>query len=433
MKNKLKLKINNRTSTVGIIGLGYVGLPIILRFSELGFKVIGFDIDRKKIDSLQSAKSYIKHISNKEISHALENGLLPTSNFDELKKVDVIIICVPTPLKNNNTPNLSFIEKTLLKIEPHIKSNQLLVLESTTYPGTTEELIIPFIDQCGFKTGEDYFVGYSPERLDPGNLEFDFKNIPKVISGYSKNCLEMMNVLYSQVVIKTVPVSSLRVAEMTKMLENIQRSVNIGLMNELKLVADKMNIDIFEVINASASKPFGFIPYFPGPGLGGHCIPIDPFYLAWKAKKLGVKTELIDLAGQINKKMPDFVISKIKKQLKKVNKKIKDTSILILGIAYKKNTDDLRESPSLVILNELIKMGYRVKYHDPLIPILPKTRNFNFSLKSIDLNPDTIKSFDLVLIATDHDDIDYNLIIKNSKVIIDTRGKFNPSEKVVRA
>jgi len=433
LKNKLKIKINNRTSTVGVIGLGYVGLPIILRFSELGFKTIGFDIDRKKIASLNSFESYIKHISNEEISSALNKGLLATSNFEELKKVDIVIICVPTPLKRDNTPNLSFIEKTLSQMEPHIKPNQLLILESTTYPGTTEELIIPFIGQCGYKIGEDYFVGYSPERLDPGNLEFDFKNIPKVISGYSKDCLELMNALYSQVVIKTVSVSSLRVAEMTKMLENIQRSVNIGLMNELKIVADKMNIDLFEVINAAASKPFGFIPYFPGPGLGGHCIPIDPFYLTWKAKKLGAKTELIDLAGKINKKMPDFVISKIKKQLKKINKQFKNSSILILGIAYKKNTDDLRESPSLVILDKLIKLGSKVKYYDPYIPILPKTRNCNYSLESIDLSSDKIKLFDLVLVATDHDDIDYDLIIKNSKSLIDTRGKFNLSEKVVRA
>ena len=286
MKNKLETKINNRTSTVGVIGLGYVGLPIVLRFSELGFNVIGFDVDKEKIFNLEIAKSYIRHISNEEISGALKNGFVATSNFNELIKVDVIIICVPTPLNKDNTPNLDFIEKTLLKIEPHIKPNQLLILESTTYPGTTDELIIPFIDSCGFKIGEDYFVGYSPERLDPGNLEFDFKNIPKVISGYSKKCLKLMKALYGQVVIKTVSVSSLRVAEMTKMLENIQRSVNIGLMNELKIVADKMNIDLFEVINAAASKPFGFIPYFPGPGLGGHCIPIDPFYLTWKAKYL---------------------------------------------------------------------------------------------------------------------------------------------------
>ena len=417
---------------ISVIGLGYIGLPTSAILADKGYIVKGIEKNLSIVKKINNGKIHIKepHL-NKLVKKSIITGKLKA--YNKPQAADIYIICVPTPLNIDYTPNLSFIEETLSQIKPYIKSNQMLILESTTYPGTTEELIIPFINQSGYDIGENYFVGYSPERLDPGNLKFTFKNIPKVISGYSKNCLELMEILYSQVVIKTVPVSSLRVAEMTKMLENIQRSVNIGLMNELKIVADKMNIDLFEVINASASKPFGFIPYFPGPGLGGHCIPVDPFYLTWKAKKIGVETELIDLAGKINKKMPYFVISKVKKQLKKMSKKIKESSILILGIAYKKNTDDMRESPSLVILNELIEMGSKVEYHDPHIPILPETRNYNFSLKSIDISSELIKSFDLVLIATDHDDIDYSLIIKNSKSIIDTRGKFNPSEKVMRA
>jgi UDP-N-acetyl-D-glucosamine dehydrogenase len=431
--NSLKSRIQNQEFKIGIIGLGYVGLPLSIRFSEEGFRVVGFDIDKEKVDLLNSSKSYIKHINTDDITAMFANGFKATSDFSKIAEMDVIIICVPTPLGVHNEPDLSFIHGTLENIKPYLKENQLLVLESTTYPGTTEEEIVPEIESAGYKIGENFFIGYSPEREDPGNKYFTTKTIPKVVSGVTQNCLELTKILYDQIVDKTVPVSSPKVAEMTKILENIHRAVNIGLVNELKMVADKMGIDIYEVINAAATKPFGFTPYYPGPGLGGHCIPIDPFYLTWKAKELGMYTHFIELAGEINTAMPHYVIQKVGEALNSVGKAFNGSKILILGLAYKKNVDDLRESPSLVLIDILIDKGAIVDYCDPFFQSVPNTRKHKSELVAKQLNSNTLKTADLVLLATDHDDFDYNLIEKYSKLIIDTRGRFKDSERIVKA
>jgi UDP-N-acetyl-D-glucosamine dehydrogenase len=442
--NNLKSRIQNQEFKIGIIGLGYVGLPLSIRFSEEGFKVVGFDIDKEKINLLNSGKSYIAHIKEVDIAAMGNNGFKATANFSSISNVDVIIICVPTPLGVHNEPDLSFIHGTLESIKPHLKENQLLILESTTYPGTTEEILAPFIESIPdsspithhsslFAIGENFFLGYSPEREDPGNKSFTTKTIPKVVSGYTKYCLELTKILYDQIVDQTVPVSSPRVAEMTKIMENIHRAVNIGLVNELKMVADKMDIDIFEVINAAATKPFGFTPYYPGPGLGGHCIPIDPFYLTWKAKEVGMNTRFIEIAGEINSSMPKYVVRKVGEALNGVGKPIKGSRILILGLAYKKNIDDTRESPSFVIIDLLLDKGANIRYSDPYLLKAPKTRRFNCDLTSIELTSENIKSFDLVLLSTDHDSFDYGLIEKEAKLIVDTRGRLCSAKNVLKA
>jgi len=433
----LKHKIQNHQSTIAIIGLGYVGLPLAIRFSEEGFKTIGFDIDHEKVSMLNDGRSYIKHIKEADISKMANNGFIATTDFSEISKVDAIIICVPTPLGVHNEPDLSFIHGTLESIKPYLRENQLLILESTTYPGTTEEEIVPFIESIPVSSlitiGENFFIGYSPEREDPGNKSYTTKTIPKVVSGYTKNCLELTTTLYDQIVDKTVPVSSLKIAEMTKILENIHRAVNIGLVNEMKMVADKMDIDIYEVINAAATKPFGFTPYYPGPGLGGHCIPIDPFYLTWKAKELGMNTRFIELAGEINTAMPHYVVQKVGEALNSVGKAIKGSKILILGLAYKKNVDDTRESPSLELIKLIMEKGAEVNYHDPFIPLIPIIRKYEIELTGIELNNETLQSVDLVLLATNHDRFDYDLIKKEAKLIVDTRGVFKKSDKVFSA
>ena len=432
--NNLKSKIHNRDACIAIIGIGYVGLPLTIRFSQEGFPVTGFDIDDEKVKLLIAGKSYIKHINAADIAAMSANGFKATTDFSKIAEVDVIIICVPTPLGVHNEPDLSYIHGTLESIKPYLREEQLLILESTTYPGTTEEEIVPEIDSAGFKIGENFFIGFSPEREDPGNKNFTTKTIPKLVSGVTQNCLEHTKALYDQIVDQTVPVSSPKVAEMTKVLENIHRAVNIGLANELKMVADKMDIDIYEVINAAATKPFGFTPYYPGPGLGGHCIPIDPFYLTWKAKEMGMNTRFIELAGEINAAMPSYVVQKVSETLNSVGKAIKGSKILVLGLAYKKNVDDLRESPSLEIIDILIDKGAIIDYCDPYFPTIPHTRKHQFELAAKPLNKNTLKSADLVLLATDHDNFDYDLIEKESPIIIDTRGKFSNSvEKVIKA
>ena len=464
--NTLLHNIISKESKIGIIGLGYVGLPLAIRFGEERFKVIGFDIDENKVNMLNQGKSYIKHINADDITAMAKNEFTATADFSKITDIDVIIICVPTPLGVHNEPDLSYIHGTLENIKPHLRKNQLLILESTTYPGTTEEEIVPFIKSienslsgvASAKTGQsparpyspvgevggsivnqkftigvNFYVGYSPEREDPGNKNFSTQTIPKVVSGHTQNCLEVTTALYDQIVDETVPVSSTQVAEMTKILENIHRAVNIGLVNELKMVADKMNIDINEVINAAATKPFGFTAYYPGPGLGGHCIPIDPFYLTWKAKEIGMNTRFIELAGEINTSMPNYVIQKVSESLNSIGKSIKNSRILILGLAYKKNVDDLRESPSLELIDILIDKGAIVNYCDPYFSSIPETRKHQIELSSKDLSVDVLQSMDLVLLATDHDDFDYNLIEKESSLIIDTRGRFGKSEKIIKA
>jgi len=437
LKNNPKSQIQNRDASIAVIGLGYVGLPLAIRFSQEGFAVTGFDIDEEKVKLLNAGKSYIKHINTDDITAMSANGFKATSDFSKIAEVDVIIICVPTPLGVHNEPDLSYILGTLEYIKPHLQENQLLVLESTTYPGTTEEILVPFINSIQnqkFTLGENFYLGYSPEREDPGNKNFTTKTIPKIVSGVTENCLELTKALYDQIVDQTVSVSSPKVAEMTKILENIHRAVNIGLVNELKMVADKMDIDIYEVINAAATKPFGFTPYYPGPGLGGHCIPIDPFYLTWKAKEMGMNTRFIELAGEINTYMPNYVAQKVSDALNTVGKSVKRSKILVLGLAYKKNVDDLRESPSLELIDILINKGAIVDYCDPYFPTIPHTRKHQFELAAKPLNKNTLKSADLVLLATDHDDFDYDLIEKESPVIIDTRGKFfNSIDKVIKA
>jgi len=418
----------SRSAIIGVIGLGYVGLPLSIRFSEEGFKIFGFDIDEEKVKLLNDGKSYIRHINEDNIFSMANNNFIATTNFNRIAEVDVIIICVPTPLGVHNEPDLSYIHETLEHIKPYLKENQLLILESTTYPGTTEEEIIPVLIGAGFELGQNFFVGYSPEREDPGNQDYTTKTIPKVVSGVTENCLQLTKTLYDQIVDKTVPVSSPKVAEMTKVLENIHRAVNIGLVNELKMVADKMDIDIYEIINAAATKPFGFTPYYPGPGLGGHCIPIDPFYLTWKAKKIGMKTRFIELAGEINAAMPHYVVEKVGEALNSIGKAINDSKILVLGLAYKKNVDDTRESPSLTIIDILMKSGANVQYSDPNLPVTPKMRKYNFDLNSVELTKENIKFFDIILLATDHDDFDYDLIEKEARLIVDTRGRFTFNE-----
>lgn len=429
----LNSAIDKNTAKIGVIGLGYVGMPLIIRFSEVGFNAIGFDIDKKKVDMLNSGKSYIDHIEDELINNLSLNGFKATADFEHISEIDVIIICVPTPLGVHREPDLSYIKNTLDSISPYLKENQLLVLESTTYPGTTEDVVVPIISDKNFEIGENFYLGYSPEREDPGNKDFSTKTIPKIISGFTKNCLEVVSNLYSKVVDQVVPVSSTRVAEMTKILENIHRAVNIGLVNELKMVAHKMDIDIYEVIEAASTKPFGFTPYYPGPGLGGHCIPIDPFYLTWKAKEIGMNTRFIELAGEINTLMPKYVVSVISDALNTYGKAIMKSKILILGLAYKKNIDDSRESPSLEVIDMLIGLGAEVDYSDPYLPNFPKSRKHDFNLKSIDINNEKIQTYDLVLVATDHDKFDFDLIKKSAKIIVDSRGRYNKEENIFPA
>lgn len=419
---------------IGIIGLGYVGLPLALAYAEKNIKVIGFEIDPSKVKTLNNGESYIKHVDQKIIKNSISNkNFIPSSDFSLIKNVDAIIMCVPTPLNKYREPDLSYIKNTLYSIMPFLQKGQIISLESTSYPGTTEEEIMPVIKNLGLKVGEDFFIVYSPEREDPGNKNFSAINIPKVLGGITSNCKEVGLALYSKVIQNLVPVSSTKVAEMTKLLENIHRAVNIGLMNELKILAEKMNVDLYEVITAAKTKPFGFVPYYPGPGLGGHCIPIDPFYLTWKAKEFGFNTKFIELAGEINTSMPQYVVGRVSYALNKINKSLKGSKILILGISYKKNVDDIRESPALEIINLLMESGSEIEYSDPYFDEFPDLGVIKHSLQSMVIEKSSINSFDIVLLVTDHDSFDYELIFDSSKLIVDTRGRFLISDKVIRA
>jgi UDP-N-acetyl-D-glucosamine dehydrogenase len=431
--NNLKSKIQNRDACIAVIGLGYVGLPLVIRFSEEGFRVIGFDIDEEKVEKLNKGKSYLKHIPSSSIDVAVNNGFSATSDWERISDCDAILICVPTPLGSHKEPDLQYIQGTMDSIKPHLRVGQLLILESTSYPGTTEEELVPIANKRGFTVGEDFFVGFSPEREDPGNTKFTIKDIPKVVSGITENCRSVVEALYSSIVNNTVPVSTTRVAEMTKLLENIHRAVNIGLVNELKIVADKMDINIFEVIEAAATKPFGFTPYYPGPGLGGHCIPIDPFYLTWKAREYGIHTRFIELAGEINTAMPVYVVQKISEALAQNGKNLQGAKVLILGVAYKKNVDDIRETPAFRIIELLQEKKAKVDYHDPYVQQLHQTRDYNFQMSSIDLSAETLAGYDLVMLTTDHDVFDYDLILQNAKCIVDTRGRYRHQKSVVCA
>lgn len=434
MNSELIGKLDRKTAKIGIVGLGYVGLPLMLRYCEVGYKVVGFDIDQVKVDALEAGRSYIEHIPPASIEWALGKGFEPTTDFSRAAEVDALILCVPTPLNKYREPDLSFVLNTVESVLPHLHEGMVVSLESTTYPGTTEEELKPRIETRGLKVGHDIFLVFSPEREDPGNQNFTTRSIPKVCGGCTPACLEAGFALYRQVIDKVVPVSSTQAAELTKLLENIHRSVNIGLVNEMKMVADKMGIDIHEVIRAAATKPFGFVAYYPGPGIGGHCIPIDPFYLTWKAREYGMHTRFIELAGEINSSMPDYVISKVASALNGKGRSIKGSSILVLGIAYKKNVDDVRESPSVFLMEKLRDLGARIAYSDPHVPAFPKMRAHHFDLSSVALSPESVSSFDCVLLATDHDKFDYELIRTQAKLLIDCRGKFQATaDNIVRA
>jgi UDP-N-acetyl-D-glucosamine dehydrogenase len=434
MKQQLLDKLNNKDAVIGIVGLGYVGLPLVLRYAEVGYKVVGFDIDQSKIDHIAQGKSYIEHIPASAINAAVDRGFEATTDFTRASDVDALILCVPTPLNKYREPDLSFVLDTTDSLVPYLRRGQVMSLESTTYPGTTDEELLPRIESRGFKVGEDMFLVYSPEREDPGNPNFTTRTIPKVCGGHTAGCQEIGMALYGQVIDRVVPVSSTRAAEMTKLLENIHRAVNIGLVNEMKIVADKMGIDIHEVIRAAATKPFGFVPYYPGPGLGGHCIPIDPFYLTWKAREYGLHTRFIELAGEVNSAMPDYVVSKLAAALNQRKKSVNGSRILVLGIAYKKNVDDMRESPSVFIMERLRDLGADVQYSDSHVPVFPKMREHHFDLSSVELTAETVASFDAVLIATDHDSVDYEMLKMNAQLVVDSRGRYlEPADNVVKA
>lgn len=428
-------RLETKTARIGVVGLGYVGLPLVLRYTEVGYKVIGFDIDSDKVAKLNSGETYIKHISSERLSQAVSAGFEATADFSRAGEVDALILCVPTPLDGHRAPDLSYVIDTVDSLVPYLRANQVMSLESTTYPGTTDEELLPRIQSRGFAVGEDYFLVYSPEREDPGNAKFTTRTIPKVCGGYSPACLDVGMALYGQVIDRLVPVTSTRAAEMTKLLENIHRAVNIGLVNEMKIVADRMGIDIHEVIRAAATKPFGFVPYYPGPGLGGHCIPIDPFYLTWKAREYGVSTRFIELAGEVNSNMPDYVISKVTDALNRQRKSVSGSSVLVLGIAYKKNVDDMRESPSVILMEKLQELGATVAYNDPYVPVFPKLRDHaHFDLSSVDLGAERLKQYDCVLLATDHDEYDYAHLLANASLIVDTRGRYlEPASNVVKS
>jgi len=420
--NNLIKKFEDHSAVIGIVGLGYVGLPLMLRYAEVGYKVIGFDVDDAKIKKLQAGESYIEHIPSTLIKSAVESGFTATSDFSRAKDVDALLICVPTPLNKYREPDLSFVTNTVDSLSPYLRAEQIMSLESTTYPGTTEEELLPRIEKQGFKVGEDYYLVFSPEREDPGNPNFNTQTIPKVVGGVTDECLQTGIALYSCVIDQVVPVSSTRAAELTKLLENIHRAVNIGLVNEMKIVADKMDIDIHEVISAAATKPFGFTPYYPGPGLGGHCIPIDPFYLTWKAREYGLATRFIELAGEVNTKMPEWVIAKTMDALNERGKSMKGSKVLVLGIAYKKNVDDMRESPAVELLKLLQEKGANIDYSDPYVPKFPKMRKYHFDLNSINLTEESLSRYDVVLLATDHETFDYQFIKEHASLIVDTRG-----------
>lgn len=418
-------KFRDRTATIGIVGLGYVGIPLALAAVRAGFRVIGADIDAPRVAQINRGESFIKHIPSAAMQEAVGAGRFSaTTDMARLADADAILICVPTPLTRHREPDLSFVESTTRAIAQHLRAGQLVVLESTTYPGTTTGVMLPILETGGLKSGQDFLLAFSPEREDPGNPDFGTASIPKVVGGDGGEALKAADALYAQLVVRTVPVSSPDTAEAVKLTENIFRSVNIALVNELKVIYAAMGIDIWEVIDAAKTKPFGFMPFYPGPGLGGHCIPIDPFYLTWKAREHDVATRFIELAGEINTRMPYRVVNIVAEALDKSNGRgLKDAQILILGVAYKKNVDDMRESPSLKLIELLEARGAKVNFHDPFIPIIPPTREHAAltGRRSLPLSVDTLRRHDVALIATDHDAVDYGLLVAHARLVVDTR------------
>ena len=438
MKKELIAKIKNRDAVVGIIGLGYVGLPLAREFLKKNFTILGFDLDEKKIEKINSGKSYIKHIKDGFLKEFVidKKQFSATSDFSRLPEADLILICVPTPLDDHYNPDLSYVLNSTEIIARYLKNGHVVVLESTTYPGTTQEEMLPILEKTGKKVGVDFYLGYSPEREDPGNKDFETGDIPKVLSAVTRDGLEVLEALYGEIV-RVVPVSSPAVAEASKILENTYRAINIALVNELKIVFDRMDIDVWEVIEAAKTKPFGFQAFYPGPGLGGHCIPIDPFYLTWKAKEYDVHTHFIELAGEINNNMPYYVIDKVLRGLNSLGRSMEGAKILVVGVAYKPDVDDMRESPALKIIDLLIKEDAHVEYYDPYIPSLPKTRKYELNLHSVDIEKTEDDEYDAVVIITDHSDVDYRYLVDKGRIVIDTRNALKQkgikSEKIWKA
>jgi len=416
---QLEEKIRNKTARLGIVGMGYVGLPLAVEFGKVGFKVTGFDVDQDRVKSLQSGKSYIPDVRSDEVRHLVDSGLFQaTTDIAALKKMDTVTICVPTPLNKVKAPDLSFVISSVENIRDGLHAGQLIILESTTYPGTTDEVVLPKLEETGLKAGKDFFLAFSPERVDPGNKQFGTKNTPKIVGGITSDCTRLAKALYEQAVDTVIPVSGPRAAETVKLLENTFRSVNIALVNEMALMSHQLGIDVWEVIEAAATKPFGFLPFYPGPGIGGHCIPIDPVYLSWKARQSGFESRFIDLAGQINSRMPEYVVERIVEALNEHQKCLNGSKILIVGVAYKKDINDMRESPALDIISLLSRRGAEISYHDPYVPVLKVEE---LEQHSRELTPEWMERQDCVVIVTNHSDLDYNKVIKSSKLIVDTR------------
>lgn len=430
-------KVERRDVVIGVIGLGYVGLPLALAFTRAGTKVLGFDIDDAKVESLAAGRNYIKHIDPERVVVAVQEGRLEaTSDFGRLGEPDVLLIAVPTPLTRQREPDTSFIEQTAEQISKRLRPGQLIVLESTTYPGTTDELVLPILERSGLKHGQDFFLAFSPEREDPGNPDFDTRGIPKVVGGVSDAARDLAERVYRLAIDRTVSVSSARAAEAVKLTENIFRAVNIALVNELKMVYERMGIDVWDVLDAASTKPFGFMRFNPGPGLGGHCIPIDPFYLTWKAREYGLSTRFIELAGEVNVGMPRYVVDRLQEALNDRGRPVRGSRVLMLGVAYKKDIDDPRESPSFELMHLLSKRGAEVDYHDPHIPALGASRAWPElqGLESVALTPEQVGKYAAVVIATDHAGVDYAMVGEQAQLIIDTRGVYRrPRGNVVKA
>lgn len=438
MKTRLLARIGEREARVGIVGLGYVGLPLLMEFAKAGFPVAGLDIDEKKTAAIQAGKSYIRHIKDGRIQSLLTSNpkAFASTDFSRARECDALVICVPTPLTEHRDPDLSYIENTARSIAPHLREGQLVVLESTTYPGTTEEVMIPILEAAsGLKAGSGFLVAYSPEREDPNNAEFSTSTIPKVVGGFDADSLETALALYGSVICRTVPVSNCRTAEATKLMENIFRCINIALVNELKIVFTAMGIDVWEVIRAASTKPFGFMPFYPGPGLGGHCIPIDPFYLTWKAKEYGISTRFIELAGEVNTAMPAYVVQRAMLALNDMGKALRGSRILLVGLAYKKNVDDDRESPTYVLWEQLIKLGATVSYYDPYCPVVRPSREHSHFAGIESVSPSDIGAdrFDAAIISTGHDSVDHDALAAKLPLVVDARGVCRPAANVVKA
>lgn len=432
---ELKEKIKSKRAVVGVIGLGYVGLPLLIEFARQGIKTIGFDIDRNKVDLLSQGKSYIKHINSAKINEIVAGGGAEfTDDFARSSDADVLLLALPTPLDEHREPDLSYIINTAETLKNFLRPGQLVILESSTWPGTTAEVLAPILEESGLSSGKEFYVAFSPEREDPNNPSFTIDNIPKIV-GADESCSRDCAVALYNLITKPVPVSSTRVAESAKLLENIFRSVNIALVNEMKTILDRMDINVWEVIEAASTKPFGFMPFYPGPGLGGHCIPIDPFYLTWKAHEYDMPTRFIELAGEINSNMPFWVVGKVMDALNEHQKSVNGAKILLLGMAYKKDIDDMRETPGLKLLELLCEKGAELDYYDPYIPRLPETRKYDFDKRSIELNAAALQSYDAVIVVTDHSNVDYPFVLKHANLIIDSRNvyKNHQDAKIVKA